>query len=208
MNTNERVTIDEILNEVLRQEPAPDYEALLRWTNKYPEHREALADFFAAWAVGKEGSDRPAVDEDNLASIMVSHALNLIYQQKSAEAAQGESTSVRLLCKMIDSSGCTPDRLLSECQLDDSMLAKLDRHLIVFATIPRMCIQKLAQTLKTTFAEMSRILNGPPILLPSHKAKGKLATTQQTFLDAVASSQLPDDLKKQWQQVTSIESSQ
>lgn len=94
---------------------------------------------------------------------------------------------------------------MSECDLDETLLAKLDRHLIVFESIPRTCIQKLSQALHCEIEEVTRALTGDPIPLATYKAKGKPVVRQELFLDAVATSDLDDNVKKEWERVVSAE---
>ena len=80
-NRNDSTTLDDILDEIMLQELEPTHEELLRWCTQYPEHRDELARFFATWGAQNEGGERPTIDEDRVASRMVSHALNLLYQR-------------------------------------------------------------------------------------------------------------------------------
>jgi hypothetical protein len=205
MNRKEHVTFEDVLDEIMIQESEPTHEALLRWSNRYPEHREELAEFFATWAVQKETEERPAIDEDRVASRMVSHALNLLYQQTHSTAKEAQSSSATRLHRMVNASGLTEEKLMAECDLDETLLAKLDRHLIVFESIPRICIQKLSQALHLAVEEVSRALMGDPIPLGAHKAKGKPVGRQELFLDAVATSDLAENVKKEWERVVSVE---
>lgn len=201
MNRNNHVTIDDILDDIMLQESEPTHEALLRWCSQYPEHREELASFFAAWAVQKEAADRPAIDEDHVASRMVSHALNLLYQHAHSPGAETQVIAEQRLHKMVKVSGVTEEKLLSECNLDETLLAKLDRHLIVFESIPRICIQKLSQALHRAVEEVSQALMGEPIPLATYKARRKPSLRQEPFLDAVATSDLSDNVKKEWEEL-------
>lgn len=205
MNRKEDVALDEILDDIMLQESEPNHEALLRWCNKYPEHREALTRFFATWAVQIERGDVAAVDENRVASKMVSHALNLIYQER-AQAPAGEKVSLpSRLYRMIKLSTKSQEQLMAACNLDESLFAKLDRHLIFFESIPRLCLEKLSIAFQCAIEDVSRVLVGDPIPLAQHKAKSKPALRQETFLEAVASSDLSDAEKEAWKQVISGE---
>ena len=45
------ITFEDVLDELMLEEPKPDYEALVRWQERYPKYRKELADFFATWSV-------------------------------------------------------------------------------------------------------------------------------------------------------------
>ncbi len=207
MNTSktDQERLDRILDEIMLRESEPTHEALLRWCRQYPELREELATFFATWAIQKEEAERPAIDEDRVASRMVSHALNLLYQRARGPAVAAEPSAETRLHRMVKASGVAEDKLMAECNLDETLLAKLDRHLIVFESIPRICIQKLSKALHRAVEEVSRTIKGDPIPLSAYKSKGKPTLRQETFLDAVAASDLSDSDKREWERVVSID---
>ncbi|MCA9087535.1 MAG: hypothetical protein KDA90_02745 [Planctomycetaceae bacterium] len=206
MNRKDQVTFEDILDEIMLQEPEPQYDALLRWCELYPEHRDQLTSFFATWAEQKERGERPVIDEDRVASKMVSHALNLIHHQ-TAPTTELRATTESRLHKMIRASGCSEQTLMDQCKLDDTLLAKLDRHLIVFASIPQRCIEGIAAALQFAVEDVSRVLMGDPIPLSSYKAKGKPVLRQESFLDAVTTSELSTPIKEEWRRIVTSETS-
>lgn len=205
MNRKETVTLDDILDEIIIQESAPNYQALTRWCKLYPEHAEELTKFFATWAVQQDQSDFPAIDEERVASRMVSHALNLLHSQLVTAEVKHPAVSDTRLYKLVRSCGLSDDTFLSKCSLDRSLLAKLDRHLIVFTSIPQACIKRLSEVLQCTVDAVINAVRGEPISLASYKAKGKPALRQEDFLDAVATSDLPDSEKQEWKRTAAGE---
>jgi len=206
MNRKDQVTFEDILDDIMLQESEPNYAALLRWCGQYPEHRDELTRFFATWAEQKEHGERPVIDENRVASRMVSHALNLLHHQ-SAPSAEVRATTESRLHKMIRASGCTEQTLMDKCNLDDTLLSKLDRRLIVFESIPQRCIQGIAAALSCAIEDVSRALMGEPIPLTSYKAKGKPVPRQESFLDAVTTSELSDPVKDEWRRIVTGETS-
>lgn len=206
MNRKDTVTLDDILDEIMLQEQEPNHQALKRWCKRYPEHTEELTRFFATWAVQEVQTERPAIDEERVANRMVSHALNLLHSQ-SAAGVQVQTVSDTRLHKMIRARGLSDDTLVSECGLDRSLLAKLDRHLIAFTSIPQACIDRLARVLECTAETIITALRGEPIPLGSYKSKGKPTLRQEEFLDAVATSDLPDNSKQEWKRIAAGETS-
>lgn len=207
MNEKETVTIDDILDEIVVQESEPNHEALMRWCERYPQYAEALTQFFATWGIQKEQSEFPIIDEERVASRMVSHALNLLHTQSiTAEVQKPVALDTRLY-KMIRASGLSDETLVSECGLDRSLLAKLDRHLIVFTSIPQACIERLSRVLQCTADLVNSAVRGEPIPLTNYKSKGKPATRQEEFLAAVATSDLPDSNKQEWKRIAAGETS-
>jgi hypothetical protein len=206
-NRNEPLTIEDVLDAVVLQESEPSYEALNRWCIRFPEHKEALSQFFAAWAVQKASDDRPEIDESLVGSRMVSHALNILHQRAASITKARAPAAEDRLHKMVSAAGLSEDAVMSECQLDESLFAKLDRHLIVFETIPRICFEKLSQAIRCKLHDIMRAIQGPPVLLTSYKSKAKPAPKQEGFLDAVSTSDLSDEMKNEWQQAALAEQS-
>lgn len=200
------VTIEEILDAIMLQESKPSHQALLEWCKKYPDFRQDIADFFAAWAVETENADHRMINEDRVASRMVSHAMNMLHRQPVQNDVK-EEEQVRLF-KLIEASGKSEETLMNECNLDDSLLSKLDRRLIEFISIPRRCIQTLAAMLKLTDEVVIRALSGKPIALAGYKSKIKPTSAQETFIDAVAASDLSDDKKNEWVKIANNEKSE
>ena len=77
---------------LLLEEPAPTDEALARWSERYPQYRENLAEFFAAWAMQEtETGPEPDTDEDRIVQQSVNHAMDILRRQgrlTPAEAVQ------------------------------------------------------------------------------------------------------------------------
>src|SRR5436190_14659950 len=79
--TDPKMSFEDILDELMLEEPTPSYAALLRWQERYPRYREQLADFFAAWAVQAVRAEQPEqipIDEDKLVERGASHAMEIL----------------------------------------------------------------------------------------------------------------------------------
>ena len=77
-------SFEAILHELMIEEPEPTYEALVRWQERYPRYREALAEYFADWAIDRElpppGPDTE-IDEDALIRKGAAYAMDLLRKQ-------------------------------------------------------------------------------------------------------------------------------
>jgi PadR family transcriptional regulator, regulatory protein PadR len=91
MSRNE--SFDEILNMLLLEESAPTGEALARWSERYPEHRQGLADFFATWAMPEnQTGPEPDTDEDRIVEESVKRAMATLERQgRLAPVEAGQS---------------------------------------------------------------------------------------------------------------------
>ncbi len=80
MTRNE--SFDDVLNMLLLEESAPTDEALARWSERYPQYREDLADFFATWAMQDNRTEpEPDTDEDWIVEQSVNHAMEILRRQ-------------------------------------------------------------------------------------------------------------------------------
>ena len=204
MKSDDLLTLADIQDEILLEESKPTHEALCRWCNRFPEHRQSLTEFFARWATQIENKNLPDIDEALVGSRMVSHALNLVHKLRASEQSQTAPSELRL-CQMIRLSGTTEDEVMSKCALDESLLAKLDRRLIVFSSIPTTCLERLSGALRRTREEVALALSGEPIALGTYKAKMKPSLKQESFGDAVKNSELSEATKNEWLRLVSSE---
>src|SRR5437879_12095611 len=78
------ITFEDVLDELMLEEPKPDYEALVRWQERYPKYRKELADFFATWSVQEHraqfGPQTP-IDEEKLVKKGVEHVMEILRRQ-------------------------------------------------------------------------------------------------------------------------------
>ena len=107
------IPVEEVLDAILLEEATPTYEALVRWCERYPEYRDELAKFFATWGEQESISQDVEIDEDRLASVGVSHALNLLAdrEEKHAEGkARPEPASQQAESRADQKRGTASDR--------------------------------------------------------------------------------------------------
>ena len=83
---SEKLTFDDVLNEVLLEESEPTYEALQRWTKRYPKYRDDLASFFATWGVQAVMPETATIDEEKLVKKGVEYALEIARRQGRIES--------------------------------------------------------------------------------------------------------------------------
>jgi hypothetical protein len=196
----QNVLFEDILDAIMLEESEPSYSALARWSERYPEHAEALAEFFATWAVQTELPQEIAVDEERLANIAVSHALNILHHRdKTAnhEPKAGASTATPRLLATCRAAGISDEELASRAGLDETIIVKLDLHRIT--NIPHSCFEVLAAILGIAAERIEEMATGPPLAAKvRYKAKGKPVPTTEDFADAVRNSSLPEESQRFW----------
>lgn len=192
-----QLTLDDVLETIIIEEEEPSYEAMNRWIARYPQYKTQLVSFFGTWAIQSEQPmESPAIDSETLASRGVSYALNLLDQRDAAQSLFDRAAA----------SGVSHKQLAQQAKLDDSMLQKLNRHLLT--GIPRECVRRLALVLNDPFERVIQLITGPPLLAGmSHKAKRKPVATQEDFLTAVQHSSLSKDEKEDWVRIVAAEKS-
>ena len=80
MSRNE--SFEDVLDMLMLEESEPTDEALARWSERYPEYREDLADFFATWASTENRTEpEPDTDEEWIVQQSASHAMEILRRQ-------------------------------------------------------------------------------------------------------------------------------
>jgi hypothetical protein len=94
--TNKKMSLENVLDAFMTEEPAPRYEALRRWQDRYPEYRRDLAEFYMTWVVQSiqaEYPDQAVIDEDKLAARMVRYVMDIAKRWNApAQKAAGTMT--------------------------------------------------------------------------------------------------------------------
>lgn len=198
MNSNEPMNIEEILDTIILKEAKPTHEALERWVALYPQHKAELAEFFATWAEQAVIPDETVIDEEKISNRLVSHALNLVYQQTAAAPVAVVDTEVTRLSKAIVQRGISEEEFADRCRLDRRLVAKLDRRLIRPSSIPALLVRLVAGVLQLRNAIVERLFAAEPIPLHSYKSKKQPELKTEDFLDAVQASDLSPDVKAEW----------
>src|SRR5262249_40019256 len=79
-------SFEDVLDALMLEEPTPSYATLLRWSERYPQYRDALAQFFATWAIQADKPQEVTLDEDRLVETGVNHALEILRRQDRLES--------------------------------------------------------------------------------------------------------------------------
>ena len=190
--------LDEILDEIALTEKEPTYEALARWCERYPRHCDGLSAYFATWAEQELLPVEQSIDADRFASRAVSHALNLLYQEKQAEQIDPESETLSAAARR---RGFDDPTLAHSSGMDESMILKLSKRRIPIETIPDLCLERLGSLLAMSFREIAARLRGPPLATSAGlrlKSKQKPVQRVESFSDALENSTLDDAEKAVW----------
>lgn len=203
MSTHSPTTFEDVIDELMLEEEKPTHEALVRWTRRYPKHRDALSRFFATWALQETSTEKVAVDEARAGDRMLSKALEFLACQPAASPPP--TAAPRRLSQEIKSRGLSDREFAEKCDLDESLVDKLDLRRIHFAGIPQKLYELAAAALDTTIDAVRAMCTGEPIGAVANKAKNKPTVPTEDFLVAVDSSDLSDGLKARWVEIVNGE---
>lgn len=81
--TDHKIDFQDLLQEVVLEGDS-SYAALKRWTERFPDYRDRLADFFATWSIQKVRSEMPdpvQIDTEAIVQKAVAHALNIVQRE-------------------------------------------------------------------------------------------------------------------------------
>lgn len=196
------LSFDEILDVIMMEEEEPSYAVLCKWTEAYPEHSEALADFFVTWSDQEEQAEDPRVEtrakESLFASRAVSHALNLLHQEQIPE----QSVAIeRSLSDAVKAAGMTPSEFAKTIRLDEIVIVKLDKKRIPFETLPQLLFERVHEVLRLSLDQVQAHLRGPPRPVSATgrmRSKTKAARGTESFLEAIEKSSLNEREKNEW----------
>lgn len=205
-----RETLDDVLNAYVASSARPNYEALMEWTRRYPHFERELTEFAVGWSLNETlppNEETEEVDED----ILVLRGMSVVQGILNKEGWQptDEQAPFTSLLKEGKAQGLSIQRLAEVTRLSAVLVRKLDRRLIVFASIPTEAIAVLARAVSRGKEEVARYLRSQPVLPngASYKAEEvpKLSKSED-FFEAVRTDQtLPEEWRRHW---LSLESSE
>lgn len=206
-------TVDDVILDLLVDGVEPTHENLMAAVAAYPQHRDALAAFFANLAFQTALNEEPTSSScsvEQFANIGVSRVLAHRYDSPG-EASEGvddkcdknetKSTTPRL-SQLIQASGLTEEQVAVRVGLDLGLMIKLDRRRIT-GRRPMELFRRIADEISIPPAHVIASVSGAPIASSRgnlRKAKGQIKIETETFDIAIKASTLEDDLKTFWLQ--------
>ena len=185
----EREKLEDVLDAYVASGSDPN-DPLDEWIRLYPEYEEALIEFAVSWSLMKSlppAPDVEEVDEDTLVLRGMSVVQNLLH----AESLESVSKPVVPFASLVEEGrtrGLKPRQLAQEVELGDSVLRKLDRRLIRYASIPIKLIESLATVIQRETTHVAAYLQQSPTFATTTEHRSEQApalTEQEDFFDAV-----------------------
>lgn len=213
MSRMDQPAADDVILDLLVDGVEPTHENLMVAIAAYPQHRDALVEFFANLAVQTALNDDSAssgCSVEQFANIGVSRVLAHRHDAPRQASTGVDDSSEELdtksmpprLSQLIRASGLTEDQVAVRVGLDLGLMMKLDRRRIV-GQRPMEMFRRIADELRIPPAHVIASVTGVPITSSRgnlRKAKGQIKIETETFDVAINASTLSDDLKAFWLQ--------
>ncbi len=183
--------LEDILDDYVASGVGPN-SPLEEWIHRYPEFEREIVEFAASWSLMTWLPPAPnaeEVTEETLVLRGMSVVQNVLHRQ-STESSPDLVTTFESLIVEGQERGFEPRRLAHAVGLGDSLLRKLDRRLIAFATIPQELIHRLSRVMGREASSITAYLQQEPILAARTEHRSEQApklTAQEDFFDAVRS---------------------
>ncbi len=190
-NPMEKERLEDILDAYVASRVGPN-SPLDEWIQRYPRFEREIIEFAASWSLMKWLSPAPnaeGVDEETLVLRGMSVVQNLLHRQ-SAESAPDSVAPFESLIAEGEGRGLKPRQLAHAVGLGDSLLRKLDRRLIVYATVPQELIYRLARVMQRESTSIAAYLQQAPKLVATTEHRSEEAPKLmelEDFFDAVRS---------------------
>lgn len=205
-----RETVDDVLNAYVASSTEPRYEALKEWIRSYPHFEKELTEFTVGWSLNETlppAEETEEVDEDTLVLRGMSVVQGML-NKEDRKPVVNQTPFVGLL-EEGKARGLSIRELAEATRLSAVLIRKLDRRLIVFASIPTKAIVTLAQVVERGKGEVADYLRGRPVLPSGASYKAEVAPTlseTEDFFEAVRTDEtLPEEWRGLW---LSLESSE
>jgi transcriptional regulator with XRE-family HTH domain len=182
---------------------------------RYPHASRALEDFAAGESfiesspdVESETSGARRTEEAFVRRGMET-AARLLAARRVAQVAGETAPPFVGLKKEAEARGLTIQSLAAATRMTVSLLVKLDRRLIRFASIPRQAIERIAAELGRSVETVTAYLQGDPQFAYQASFRADAApqlTNQQDFFEAIETDlQMSEDQKDEWRKFKSAD---
>jgi len=183
---------------------------------RYPHASRALEDFAAVESLIESAPDaesETAYERRDAEEASVQRGMEmvarLIAAHRVAQAVGETAPPLVGLKKEAEARGLTIQGLAAATRMTVSLLVKLDRRLIRFASIPRQAIARIAAELGRSVETVTAYLQGDPQFASQASFRADTApqlTNQQDFFEAIETDlQMSEDQKDEWRKIKSAD---
>ncbi|HEU5348253.1 MAG TPA: hypothetical protein VFU63_06540 [Ktedonobacterales bacterium] len=176
------------------------------FVERYPQYASELLEFAVYYhTVGFATESLAGAPEPTL-SPAAEKALARIREQSPAYMPDTPVT-IESLMELGDAAGYTPPQLAVAVGLTSALLSRLEMRTIAAASIPRTLFQRLGEALKVAPEAIAAYLSmaQPGQAGGFYYSEQTPAQQQQSFLEAIQSSTLPPERKREWAEIVAEE---
>lgn len=191
-NPHEGTELESILDAYVASVERPTPELLTEWIRKYPQYREELMEFTVAWSHMETMTPTETVahqaDEELLVLRGKSIVQDLLFRKNRNNQTEAPKTPITSLVQTGNKVGLDIQALAERLKLSTSLVAKLERRLIIFISIPRQLLENIAELLSIPLVAVTTYLSSQPTFpfRSSFRADRKPELpSQDDFFDAV-----------------------
>jgi len=186
-------TLDDVLDYYLISSEERGADTLPEMIELYPQYERDLRELFALRKLQGLIGEPAYTDEDEtiLQARGISVVQNLLYEKRHKSESE-EDHKFSSLRDEIERQYGRPEDFYSKTDLSEGIVWTLDDRQVVFESIPRIAIQKIAEALGNAFATIADYLGGEMQLDASYyRAEAPPEAAKCTFRDLV---NMDDDL--------------
>ena len=188
-NPNSLDRLEDVLDAYVASADGPAA-SLDDWIRRYPQYEQELTEFAISWSMMESLPSEPDTEEVSVDTLVL-RGMSVVQNLLHGQSLKTTSVSVPPFESLLSEGrvqGLEPRQFAQASRLGVSLLRKLDRRLIRYASIPRDAIRGLADALRSDEASVSTYLRLGPALAPTteHRSEQAPALTEpEDFFDAV-----------------------
>ena len=188
-NPNSLDRLEDVLDAYVASDDGPDA-SLDDWIRRYPQYEQELTEFAISWSLMESLPPEPDTEEVGVATLVL-RGMSVVQNLLHGQPLESASVSVPSFESLIAEgwgNGLEPRQLAQVSRLGVSLLRKLDRRLIRYASIPRDAIRGLAEAIRSDEASVSAYLQQSSALAAAteHRSEQAPALTEpEDFFDSV-----------------------
>jgi hypothetical protein len=190
-NQHEQIALDDVLDAFMASVEYPDHAALTAWVRRYPQYAQELTEFAASWGLMEilpPVTDNDTVSEETRVLRGLSIVQNILHEQRQSPVQAEAGAPLSSLISAAKRHGMSAFELADRAELSAPLISKLDRRLIIPASIPSEAHIVLADALQQNVTTINWYLQQPPIFAPRalhHSKQAPVIDRQEDFFDAI-----------------------
>lgn len=192
MNNHKKITLDDVIDEILFTQQKLTAENLAYWVTRFPQFETEITNFAVNEAVAEFAQTEPLNEIEQTKRIERSHAIayRIVYDKLSATTIEqtSQTQDFESLKSQAEKQGLRFPDFVRRAGLSLQLTLSIEQHLVIAATIPEKVAAKIADVLKVSIESVKAYFNLPPQMLEGTNYKSTTQPElqqQQDFSDLV-----------------------